>query len=154
MVSNWRFAIQYGKATVNLQIFKHLVHFLLVLERLLEHNNLILHMFYYANSLVNSITHFSRSLVSILTILREPSFKCGRYGIVKMLTNDPEKCVMTQFLKAPLAYVFSCHMRCYNSPPVRIRSAVASFSSFLPPFLSQICLQRTLLLSTSSIRVR
>ena len=43
------------------------------------------------------ITHIYGSLVSILTILREPSFKCGRYGIVKMLTNDPEIYVITQF---------------------------------------------------------
>ena len=77
------------KQPVNLQIFKHLVCFLLVLERLLGPNKLILHKFYKANSLVNSIDHFSGSLVSILTALREPSFQCGRYGIVKMLTNDP-----------------------------------------------------------------
>ena len=77
------------------------------MERLLGPNKLILHKFYEENSLVNSIDHFSGSLVSILTVLREPSFQCGRYGIVKMLTNDPEKCVLTQFMKGPLAYVFS-----------------------------------------------
>ena len=71
-------------------------------------------------------------------VFPDVTFQCGRYGLVRIWENDPEKCVMTQFMNGPLAYVFvatsQVYMRCYNSSPVRIRSAVASFSYFFVHF--------------------